>query len=83
MAHYAELNDNNIVLRVIVIPNEAEPTEAAGIAYCENLLGGRWIKTSYNARIRGQCAGIGDTYDEVNDRFVSPPQDLSGDSDDQ
>jgi len=79
MAHYAELNDNNMVLRVIVIPNEAEPTEAAGIAYCENLLGGHWIKTSYNARIRGQYAGIGDTYDEVNDRFVSLPQENSSD----
>jgi hypothetical protein len=83
MAHYAELDLNNTVLRVIVIPNEAEPTEAAGIAYCENLLGGRWIKTSYNGNIRGKYAGIGDTYDQVNDIFVSPPQDLSGDSDDQ
>lgn len=82
MAHYAELNNNNTVLRVIVIPNDAEPTEAAGIAYCESLLGGRWIKTSYNARIRGQYAGIGDTYDEVNDRFVSPTPDSAGDSSD-
>jgi hypothetical protein len=82
MAHYAELDNNNQVLRVIVIPNEAEPTEDAGIAYCQNLLGGRWIKTSYNGNIRGKYAGIGDTYDPVADVFVSPPQDLSGDSND-
>jgi hypothetical protein len=35
-------------------------------------LGGRWIQTSYNANIRGKFAGIGDTYDEANDVFVSP-----------
>ena len=79
MAHYAELDNNNTVLRVIVIPNDAEPTEAEGIAYCENLLGGRWIKTSYNARIRGQYAGIGDTYDEITDQFVSPQQEQVND----
>jgi hypothetical protein len=82
MAHYAELDYNLTVLRVIVIPNEAEPTEDAGITYCQNLLGGRWIKTSYNATIRGQYASIGDRYDPVADVFVSPEQDLVGDSND-
>ena len=82
MAHYAEIDYNLTVLRVIVIPNEAEPTEDAGIAYCQNLLGGRWLKTSYNATIRGKYAGQGDRYDPVADVFVSPAQDLVGDSND-
>jgi len=73
MAHYAELDDNNRVIRIIVIDNDHEPTEADGIAYCENLFkGGRWIKTSYNASIRKNFAGIDFIYDHKNDAFIPP-----------
>jgi hypothetical protein len=82
MAHFAELDDTNTVLRVIVISNDVcgEPTlafpdtEAAGRAFIANTLklGGVWKQTSYNANFRGKYAGVGDTYDAVNDVFVSP-----------
>lgn len=69
MAHFAEINDNNIVTRVIVT-NNAYPEE--GYVWLMETFGGRWIKTSYNAIIRGKFAGIGDTYDETLDEFISP-----------
>lgn len=69
MAHFAELDEENNVIRVIVIDNEHEEN---GAEYCHNLLGGRWIQTSYNNRIRKQYAGIGYKYDAVRDEFVSP-----------
>ena len=73
MAHYARLNDNNIVEQVIVIDNENEPTEAAGIAYCQNLFGGGvFKKTSYNGTIRKNFAGIGYSYDIIRDAFIAP-----------
>jgi len=46
--------------------------EAKGIVFCENLLGGRWIQTSYHSNIRRRYAGIGYTYDKENDVFISP-----------
>jgi len=80
MAHFAELNDENIVLRVIVIAdNDCEDldgteSEAVGIAFCKFLYGDdtNWVQTSYSSRMRGQYAGIGDTYDSVKDIFISP-----------
>ena len=69
MAHWAEINENNIVLRVTVGDNN-EPDE--GYQWLIDNLGGRWIKTSYNANFRGKYAGVGDVYDEVNDVFVGP-----------
>jgi hypothetical protein len=70
MAHFAELN-NNVVLRVLVVPNEQEHRGQEFLA--DDLgLGGTWIQTSYNATIRGKFAGVGDTYDSVNDVFVAP-----------
>lgn len=69
MAHFAELDDNNIVLRVLVIADEYE---ADGENYCANLFGGRWKQTSYNNNIRGRYAGIGYFYDSENDVFVAP-----------
>ena len=77
MAHFAELNDDNEVLRVIVVNDadclnsEGQECEATGAAFCENLLGGRWIQTSYNGNFRGQFAGIGMIYDPENDVFIS------------
>lgn len=69
MAHWAELDDNNIVLRVTVGDSE-ELDEGYGWIIAN--LGGRWIKTSYTAKFRGKYAAIGDTYDPVLDVFVSP-----------
>jgi hypothetical protein len=69
MAHFAEVDENNIVLRVLVTDN-AYPEE--GYEWLVDNLGGRWIKTSYNAKIRGKFAAIGDTYDETLDEFVAP-----------
>jgi hypothetical protein len=72
MAHFAEIDNDNKVIRVVVVANEQEHRGQEFLA--DDLgLGGRWIQTSYNANIRGKYAGIGDTYDEVNNLFVSPP----------
>lgn len=78
MAHFAELDANNVVLRVIVVGNKdtADATgvekEHIGAAFCERLLGGRWVQTSYNANIRKNYAGIGYTFNESIDAFVPP-----------
>lgn len=78
MAHFAELDENNIVLRVIVVDNEnitdedGNEVESIGIAFCENLLGGTWVQTSYNDNIRKQYAGKGYTYNADADLFVAP-----------
>lgn len=71
MAHFAEIDDNNIVLRVVVVPDEQEHR---GSEYLSNDvgLGGNWIQTSYNDNIRKQFAGIGYTYDKINDVFIAP-----------
>ena len=69
MAHFAEIDSRNIVLRVIVVADEYESN---GAEWCNNLLGGTWVQTSYNNRIRKQYAGIGYTYDSVNDVFIAP-----------
>ena len=78
MAHYAELDSNNVVKQVIVVSNadtstaQGEEKESIGIAFCERLLGGTWVKTSYNATIRKNYAGIGYTYDKDRDAFIPP-----------
>lgn len=69
MAHWAELDDNNFVLRVTVGNND-EPDE--GYQWLIDNLGGRWIKTSYNANIRKNFAGVGYKYDEQLDAFIPP-----------
>lgn len=69
MSHFAELDNNNIVLQVLVgddsLPNE-------GYDWFVENFGGRWVKTSYNAKIRKNFAGIGFTYDESRDAFIPP-----------
>ena len=77
MAHFAQLNDEGYVVRVIVIANEdildenGEESEAKGRELCELFTNeGGWIQTSYNANFRGKYAGIGDYYDEELDEFV-------------
>jgi hypothetical protein len=71
MAHFAEIDENNIVKRVLVVDNSEEHRGQEFLANDLNL-GGRWIQTSYNANFRGKYAGIGDIYDEVNDIFYTP-----------
>jgi hypothetical protein len=73
MAHYARLNEHNIVEEVVVIPNEVEPTEQDGINYLVGLFGfGNWKKTSYTASIRKNYAGRGFAYDFYRDAFIPP-----------
>jgi hypothetical protein len=78
MAHFAELDSNNVVKQVIVVSNadtstaQGEEKESIGIAFCERLLGGIWVKTSYNATIRKNYAGIGFIYDKDRDAFIPP-----------
>jgi hypothetical protein len=78
MAHFAEVNENNIVTRVIVVRNEdmlvnGIENEQAGKDYLASLgMDGNWIQTSYNNNFRGVCAGVGFTYDSVRDVFIEP-----------
>ena len=77
MAHFAQLDENNNVIQVIVVSNDdclvdGVESESKGIAFCQNLLGGTWIQTSYNANIRGKYAGIGDYYNSELDVFIAP-----------
>ena len=70
MAHFAQLDDKNIVTRVIVVNNDditdsnGNEIESIGVAFCQKLLGAdtNWKKTSYNGNIRGNYAGVGHTY---------------------
>jgi len=74
MSHWAELDVNNIVIRVTVGDNN-DPNGDEGYQWLVNNLGGTWIKTSYNAAINGyryNYAGIGYTYDPEADAFIPP-----------
>ena len=77
MAHFAQLDANNIVTQVIVVHNNelldnGVESETKGVAFCQSLLGGTWIQTSYNGTIRKNFAGIGYTYDLARDAFIAP-----------
>jgi hypothetical protein len=79
MAHFAQLNENNKVLQVIVVANEelienGVESEDKGIAFCKTLLGAdtNWVQTSYNATFRKNFAGINYTYDPIADHFFAP-----------
>jgi len=71
MAHFAQIDENNIVTQVLVVPDNAEDR---GQDYLANDLGlgGTWVQTSYNNRIRKNYAGVGFTYDAVRDAFIAP-----------
>ncbi len=71
MSHWAELDENNVVLRVLVGDNN-DPNGDEGYQWLLDNLGGTWVKTSYNATIRKNFAGIGYTYDETRDAFIAP-----------
>ncbi len=79
MAHFAQLNENNVVTQVIVIHDndcqlDGVETETAGIAFCWSLFGDQtdWKQTSYNGNMRKNYAGIGYTYDADRDAFIAP-----------
>ena len=88
MAHFAQIDEKNIVTQVIVVDTKDSSDangiekESIGVAFCERLLGGTWIKTSYNTiggvhtgggtPLRGNYAGIGYIYDVANDVFYPP-----------
>lgn len=78
MAHFAQLDDNNVVINVIVVANKdtsdenGNEVESIGIAFCQSLVPGRWVKTSYNHNFRKRYAMIGGTYDEALDAFIRP-----------
>jgi hypothetical protein len=74
MAHYAFLDENNIVTQVIVGRNEDEVVDGISDweAHYAEVMGQRCVRTSYNHNIRKQYAGIGFTYNETDDVFVSP-----------
>lgn len=76
MAHFAEIDKDSIVLRVVVVPDEEEHRGHEFLA--EDLrLGGTWVQTSYNASMRGKFAGIGDFYDKEEDEFRAPDGDAA------
>ena len=81
MAHFAEIDENNIVLRVLVTDTN-DPNGDEGYQWLVDNVGGRWVKTSYNTRsgvhtkggtpLRKNYAGIGMIYDEQRDAFIPP-----------
>lgn len=81
MAHFAKLDENNVVLEVIVVNNEAlqnlpfPESEPIGVEFCQSLFGANtvWKQTSYNGNFRGRYAGISDVYDPVKDEFMPNP----------
>lgn len=80
MAHFAELDENNVVLRVIVVSNadtsdvNGVEREEVGVAFCHSLFGSStvWKQTSYNGNFRKNYAGIGYLYDASRDAFIPP-----------
>lgn len=81
MAHFAQLDDSNVVRQVIVVsddvaPDPAPANEQQGQTFIADVLGlaGTWKQTSYNGNFRGMYAGIGFTYDPDLDEFVAPPE---------
>lgn len=78
MAHFAQIDENNIVTQVIVVADsdcgdgQYPESDAIGAAFCNSLLGGTWKQTSYNNNFRKRYAGIGYTFDAENDMFIAP-----------
>jgi hypothetical protein len=77
VAHFAQLDNNNVVTQIIVVHNNElglPESEAKGIEFCQSLFGAdtKWVQTSYNNNFRGRFAGVGDTYDAINDVFIPP-----------
>lgn len=78
MAHFARIDENNIVTSVVVVENK-DTADASGVekehigaAHLEKILGGTWKQTSYNGNMRKNYAGIGYTFDSQRDAFIPP-----------
>lgn len=77
MAHFAQLDENDIVINVLFVENElcldenGNESELKGIEYLQSLIPGKYVQTSYNSNFRKQYAGIGYFYDKVNDIFIA------------
>ena len=78
MAHFAQINSDNVVTQVIVVSNDDcaggtyPASDSVGAAFCNNLLGGTWKQTSYNNNFRVRYAGIGYAFNEELDAFIAP-----------
>jgi len=80
LAHFAQLDENNVVTQVIVVGNDdikdvnGNEVESIGVAFCQKLLGAdtNWKQTSYNSNMRVRYAGIGYSYNAELDAFVAP-----------
>ena len=79
MAHFAQLDENNVVTQVIVVHNndctlDGVENESVGVLFCQSLFGTEtnWKQTNYNGTIRKNYAGIGFTYDAGRDAFIPP-----------
>jgi hypothetical protein len=78
MAHFAQLDENNVVIDIITVSNEVitdengNESEELGVEFCKSICGPdtRWIQTSYNANFRKNYASVGGTYDPVQDAFI-------------
>ena len=79
MAHFAEIDENNIVTRVLVVGDDQEHRGQEFLAN-DLGLGGFWIQTSYNNRIRKNYAGIGFQFDPTRDAFIPPQPDCHPES---
>jgi hypothetical protein len=71
MSHWAEIDENSKVIRVLVGDNN-DPNGDEGYQWLVNNLGGNWIQASYTGRIRFNYPGIGFTYDPIDDAFIAP-----------
>ena len=78
MAHFAKIDDNNLVTQVVVVENK-DTSDATGVekehigaAHLEKILGGTWKQTSYNGNLRKNYAGIGYTFDAQRNAFIPP-----------
>jgi hypothetical protein len=79
MAHFAQLDENNVVTQVVVVNNseciiDGVEDESAGVAFCQSLFGPStvWKQTSYNGTMRKNYAGAGYIYDAERDAFIAP-----------
>lgn len=84
MAHFAQLDDKNKVINIIVVNDKdvldenGVEKEEVGVSFLKSLFGENtnWVQTSYNGNIKNKYASIGDTYDKISDVFISPPGEI-------
>lgn len=78
MAHFAELDSNNVVLRVVTVNNrvllddDGYEQESLGITHLQNLFGGTWKQASYNGTTRKNYPAVGFSFDSTRDAFIAP-----------